>query len=293
LSEITPPQHVAFCFNPAVNGAGALTRDLAAQTEAAGRQVWVGDLPDPSEGPADDFRHHLEQSDLLVCVGGDGTVLHASEHTSATGTPVFGVRMGRLGFLSEVTGDEAPAALARVLEGSGRIERRSTVRAQVNGEEPNYALNDVVIGRASLGRTISVGARIDGVLVAEYRADAVVIATATGSTGYSLSVGGPILPPESDEIILVPVAPHLTRANALVLPPSSEISLQVERAYEAVFTVDGLRERALDSGTIVTVQHGDRHVDFVRLGGPNQFYANIAERLGWLRSDHVLDTPEA
>lgn len=292
MSGLDAPQQVAVCFHPSVSGAGELARELAVQVEAAGRSAWLGALPDPHEGHAADFREHLAQSDLLVCVGGDGTVLHASEHAAATGTPVFGVRMGRLGFLSEVTGEEASSSLTRVLDGAGRLERRSTVRAQVNGEEPNYALNDVVIGRASLGRTISVGARVDGVLLAEYRADAVIVATSTGSTGYSLSVGGPILPPESDEIILIPVAPHLTRANALVLPTTSEISLYVERGYEAIFTVDGLREHALDSGSTVVISHGDRHVDFVRLGEPAQFYANIAERLGWLRSDHVLDKPE-
>ncbi|MDA0352034.1 MAG: NAD(+)/NADH kinase [Chloroflexi bacterium] len=293
MSDVLPPQRVVVCFNPAVNGAGELARALATQTEAAGRAVWLGALPDPHEGDPAEFRGHLSDADLLVCVGGDGTVLHASEHAAATGTPVFGVRMGRLGFLSEVTGGEASLALDRVLAGAGRFERRSTVRAQVNGEAPSFALNDIVIGRASLGRTISVGARVDGVLLAEYRADAVIVATATGSTGYALSVSGPILPPESLEMILVPVAPHLTRSNALVLPPSSEISLYVERGYEAVFTVDGLRERPLDSGTTVVIGHGERHVDFVRLGEPAQFYANIAERLGWLRSDHVLDAPDA
>ncbi len=293
MSELTPPQRIAVCFNAAVSGAGGLARELSAQIEEAGRTATLGALPDPQAGDAAEFRAHLEEADLLICVGGDGTVLHASEHAAATETPVFGVRMGRLGFLSEVTSDEASSSVARVLEGAGRLERRSTVRAQVNGEAPHYALNDAVIGRASLGRTISVGARVDGVLLAEYRADAVIIATATGSTGYSLSVGGPILPPESEEIILVPVAPHLTSANALVLPTSSEISLYVERGYEAMFTVDGLRERAVDSGSTVTIAHGDRHVDFVRLGGPAQFYANVAERLGWLRSDHVLDTPDA
>jgi len=293
VSGFEAPQHLVVCFNPAVNGAGGLARDLATQIEAAGRSAWLGALPDPHEGHAEEFRRHLEEADLLICVGGDGTVLHASEHAAATGTPVFGVRMGRLGFLSEVTGEEASSALVHVLEGSGRFERHATVRAQVNGEDPSYALNDVVIGRASLGRTISVGARVDGVLLAEYRADAVIVATATGSTGYALSVNGPILPPESNEMILVSVAPHLTRSNALVLPTSSEISLYVERGYEAVFTVDGLRERALDSGSTVVISHGDRHVDFVRLGGPAQFYANIAERLGWLRSDHVLDASES
>lgn len=293
MSEVTPPQQIAVCFNPAVNGAGGLARTLSQQVEAAGRGAWLAPLPAPQGDDPTEFRNHLEGSDLLVCVGGDGTVLHASEHAAITGTPVFGVRMGRLGFLSEVTGEEAPSSLALVLEGAGRLERRSTVRAQINGEEPTHALNDFVIGRASLGRTISVGARVDGVLLAEYRADAVIIATATGSTGYSLSVGGPILPPESEEIILIPVAPHLTRANALVLPATSEISLYVERGYEAVFAVDGLRERALDSGSTVSITNGARHADFLRLGGPAQFYSNLAERLGWLRSDHALGKPEA
>jgi len=293
VSDPIAPQRVAVCFNPAVNGAGALAHELSTLAESVGRTAWLGTLPDPAEPLADDFRERLDESDLLVCVGGDGTVLHASEHAAVTGTMVFGVRMGRLGFLSEVTGAEAVPALERVLGGAGRVERRHTVRAQVNGQDADYALNDVVIGRAGLGRTISVGARVDGVLLAEYRADAIIVATATGSTGYSLSVGGPILPPSSEEMILVPVAPHLTSANALVLPPTSEIRLYVERGFEAVYTVDGLRERKIDSGSTMTITHGERHVDFVRLGNPSQFYSNIAERLGWLRSDHVLDMPEA
>ena len=293
MSALAPPQRLVVCFNPAVNGAGQLARDLMKQCEQADREAWLEPLPDPAEGSAEAFRARVAEADLLVCVGGDGTVLHASEHAGAVGTPVFGVRMGRLGFLSEVTGAEAAASLATVLEGAGRIERRSTASAQVNGEAPSFALNDVVIGRATLGRTISVGARIDGVLLAEYRADAVVIATATGSTGYALSVGGPILHPTSQEMILVPVAPHLTRSNALVLPRTTELSLYVERGYEAAITIDGLRERSLTSGSTVVIGHGERWVDFVRLGGPNQFYANLAERLGWLRLDHVLEHPEA
>ena len=292
MTELAPPQRIALCFNPIVQGADALAHTLAHQARDAGREAWLAPLPDPIEGDTDGFGDHVAASDLLVCVGGDGTVLHASEHAAPGGTPVFGVRMGRLGFLSEVTGEEATEGFAAVLDGHGRIERRSTVQARVNDDPIAYALNDVVIGRSTLGRTVSVGARVDGVLVAEYRADAVVLATATGSTGYSLSVGGPILHPTSAELILVPVAPHLTRSNALVLPPTSEVHLYVERGYEAVITVDGLHERPLDSGSTVVVSHADRVVDFVRLGPPSQFYSNLADRLGWLRADHVLDQSE-
>ena len=292
MTELAPPQRIALCFNPIVQGADALAHTLAHQARDAGREAWLAPLPDPIEGDTDGFGDHVAASDLLVCVGGDGTVLHASEHAAPGGTPVFGVRMGRLGFLSEVTGEEATEGFAAVLDGHGRIERRSTVQARVNDDPIAYALNDVVIGRSTLGRTVSVGARVDGVLIAEYRADAVVLATATGSTGYSLSVGGPILHPTSAELILVPVAPHLTRSNSLILPPTSEVHLYVERGHEAAITVDGLHERPLDSGSTVVVSHADRVVDFIRLGPPSQFYSNLADRLGWLRADHVLDQSE-
>jgi NAD+ kinase len=124
------------------------------------------------------------------------------------------------------------------------------------------------------------------VLVAEYRGDAVIVATATGSTGYALSAGGPILHPTSSELVLVPVAPHLTRANALVLPVGVRIRLYVARGESAMLTVDGRHERPVETGALVEVSRSTRTVRFVRLGGENQFYANLAQRLGWLRLDH-------
>ena len=233
-------------------------------------------------------------SDLLVCVGGDGTVLHASEVAARSGTPIFGVRIGRLGFLCEVTEGEAAEAIERVLRGEARSERRTMVQAHFEDTEadepgPVHALNDVVIGRRGLGRTISVGARVDGVLIAEYRADAVIVATATGSTGYALSVGGPILHPSSDNVVLIPVAPHLSRSNALVLPGDANLQLEVARGFEAYMTVDGQLERPVPAGTVVHVSRSPRTVEFLRLGDESQFYANLARRLGWLRLDHVLD----
>jgi NAD+ kinase len=286
------PDEVAICYHPAVSGAQELADALGRLAAAAGRHSWVDTLPEPDDDETP-FLSRLPDADLLICVGGDGTVLHAAEFAAAVNVPIFGVRMGRLGFLTEVSSEGAAVGLDTVLKGHAQVEARHTVQAQIDGGEPVYALNDVVIGRATLGRTISVTARIDGVLLAEYRADAVLIATATGSTGYSLSVGGPILPPTSDDLILVPVAPHLTRANALVLRPDAALRLTVERGYEAVVTVDGFHERRIGSGAVVEVGRSDRAVRFVRLGGQNQFYANIAERLQWLRLDHVLEDPEA
>ena len=168
----------------------------------------------------------------------------------SSATPVYGVRMGRLGFLAESTEPEAEAGLAAILDGGGRIEERVMLRATVEGVgdvPPFDALNDVVIGGEHLGRTVSVGLRVDGVLLAEYRADAVIAATATGSTGYALAVGGPILHPTSDDVIVTPVAPHLSYTNALVLPGSADIELVVARGVRALMIVDGAHEQPIES----------------------------------------------
>ncbi len=295
MTTFHPPAEIAICYHGGIANAGALARRLGEQVEAAGAAARVRVMPDPLD-PVEcaEFGAWLGKPGLVVCVGGDGTVLHASEFAAIAGTPIFGVRMGRLGFLTETIEAEAADALAIVLRGEARLERHAMVQASVGGGEPVHALNDIVIGRAVIGRTISVAARMDGVLLAEYRADALIVATATGSTGYALSVGGPILPPTSPEIIVVPVAPHLTQANPLVLPADVSLRLFVERGYDAVVTPDGLHQQQVDSGTVIEVKHSDRYVDFVRLGGPEQFYANVARRLGWLRADHALDgLPEA
>ena len=278
---------IGISYHPSLTGAKTLAERLAGRAREQGVEVWLSALS--SDAASDELIAQTPSSDLLVCVGGDGTVLHASAVASATGVPVFGVRMGRLGFLCEVTEDEAEPALDRVLAGEARVEQRSMVQAQLNSVEPAHALNDVVIGRRGMGRTVSVGARIDGVLVAEYRADAVIVATATGSTGYALSVGGPIVHPTSDEVVVVPVAPHLSRANALVLPGDARIELEVARGFEAYMTVDGQLEQPVPDGAVVRVSRSPRSADFLRLGDEEQFYSHLARRLGWLRLDHVLD----
>ena len=280
---------IGFCYHPDVAGAHALASRLARVAESRA-ETWLAELP--RHGDGGEVASRLPGSDVLACVGGDGTVLQAARIASVTDTPVFGVRMGRLGFLAEAIEDEAEPALVRILEGEGRIETRMMLQAHVDDAEPVHALNDVVIGHHQLGRTVSVGLRVDGVLLAEYRADAVIAATATGSTGYALAVGGPILHPSSDDLIVTAVAPHLSYANALVLPPGASLVLEVERGYQAVLMADGRAAGEVSSGTLVTVSRSPLTARFLRLGGEEQFYANLARRLGWLRIDAVLKNDE-
>ena len=282
-------KRVGCVYHPSVAGAEAVARSLVAIVERHGIEHWIAELPRDSANAADArLREAVAASDLLICVGGDGTVLHASGVAAPAGVPVFGVRMGRLGFLAEATEGEAPAGLETILTGGGRVERRMMLQAQIGDDEPLHALNEVLIGGEHLGRTVSVGLRVDGVLLAEYRADAVIAATATGSTGYALAVGGPILPPTSQDLIVTPVAPHLSYTNALVLPGDARVEFEVARGIRSLMIVDGSQERAMSSGEVVRIGRSPLTASFYRLGGAQQFYANLAKRLGWLRIDHAL-----
>ena len=156
----------------------------------------------------------------------------------------------------------------------------------------HHALNDIVVGRASIGRPVYVETVVDGVRLAIHRCDAVIAATATGSTAYSLSAGGPILHPESRELLLTPVAPHLGSARPVVLPPNATIDLRVTADKEAVISVDGQIDRALASGDSVSVCRSAHVARFVRFSPPQDYYAVLAEKLNWLRVLQASDNPE-
>ena len=236
-------------------------------------------------------RQHLPDTDLLLCIGGDGTVLRAARASVLHDTLLLGVNLGRLGFLTELDAPTALERLPEILGGAGQIEERAMLHAQVgaaaeeNSETAarHHALNDVVIGRVTLGRTVQVAVRVDGSLLAEYRADGVIVATATGSTAYSLSAGGPILPPESSDILLTPLAPHLASKNSVVLPPAAVVDVQLASGQQATFSIDGERDLDLAPGETVQVALGPYRARFLRLGSRAEFYERLARRLNWLR----------
>lgn len=232
-------------------------------------------------------------TDLLVCLGGDGTMLHAARSVVPHGVPVLGVNMGRLGFLAEVRPSQALERLTDVLEGRCRIEERTMLQAQVPSWGLTFhALNDVVVGRANVARPVYIDVSVDGMRLAVHRCDAIIVASATGSTAYSLSAGGPILHPESRDIILTPVAPHMAAARPMVFPPDTVIDLLVSADKDTIVSVDGQVDRPLENGATVTVCRSPHLARFVRFRSSQEYWATLAERLDWLRVLRASDHPE-
>lgn len=226
----------------------------------------------------------VEGTDLLLCLGGDGTMLRAARTVVPHEIPLLGVNMGRLGFLAEVRPADLLERLPDVIAGRYRVERRAMLQAQVPAWGATFhALNDIVVGRTSVGRPVYVDVSIDGSRLAIHRCDAMIVSSATGSTAYSLSAGGPILHPESKDLILNAVAPHLTGARPLVLPPWTVIDLMVTADKEAVVSIDGQIDREMNSGDRVSVCRSPHEARFVRFSRPQEYYEHLAERLDWLR----------
>jgi NAD+ kinase len=253
--------------------------------------VWIASAWDEER-----TRARMPGTDLLICVGGDGTVLRAARAVVPHDTVILGVNMGRLGFLTELDTASAKERLPEIIAGAGRVEERAMLHAlivapgQADGDTParHDALNDIVVGRVTLGRTLQISVRVDGVPMADFRSDGVIVATATGSTAYSLSVGGPVLPPESTEILLTPLAPHLAPANPVVLPPATEIDIQLPAGQQATFSVDGERDLDLAPGEALRITLSPHRARFLRLGPPAEFYERLARQLNWLRRREML-----
>jgi NAD+ kinase len=223
---------------------------------------------------------------LIITVGGDGTILWATQLAAPREIPLLGVNLGRVGFMTELKADEAVSRVGEYLDGRVWVEERSMLQARVVSEgakdmekNPLQALNDVVVGRSAISRLVHLEVRIDGSLLTTYRADAVIVATATGSTGYSISAGGPILHPQSRDILLNPVATHLGLSSALVLPPDSVVEVALRSDYKAVLSVDGRVDMDLAPGETVEVSRSPYIARFLRAHPPNHFYSVLTERL--------------
>jgi NAD+ kinase len=275
-STPSPPQRIAITYNPRLEGAHDLAIKLRAIIQERGREAWI---TDDSDAPSD-----FDGAGLAICLGGDGTVLRCARLVMGSGVVILGINFGRLGFLTELEANQAFDRLDDILAGAGRIEERTMLRVQVEQTgEIFHGLNEVVIGRATISRAIQLAVDVDSIRIADYRCDGVIVASATGSTAYALSVGGPILHPESRDLVVVPVAPHLAARHAVVLPANESVRVTLEQRQQAVLSVDGVSDVQLDEGDSVVIGCSDYRARFLRFSSSTDFYIRMAAQLGWHR----------
>jgi len=226
-------------------------------------------------------------SDLLVVLGGDGSLLRAASFSSKCDVPIFGINLGRVGFLSEAQPDDWPEKLGRVLSGEFWTENRLMLSARIrrNGRilHTFSVLNDVVVGRGRQARVVRFQLHVDGDHVTNYTADALIVATPTGSTAYSMAAGGPLLPPQLPNFVVVPVAPHLTFDRAIIFHEQAEIAITVHMDHQAYLTPDGTDGILLEDEDVVLVTKAKDSCKFARVESSGYFYRRLMGRLGYSR----------
>jgi NAD+ kinase len=270
---------IGFLYRPGGDAARALAEDIARSSAADGLATWIAS---PLDGAA--IAHDLPATDLLICVGGDGTVLSAARSVAPKPVPILGVNMGRLGFLCELGPAEAIERLPEILLGRYRVEKLSMLRTDLPASQAApalelHALNDVLVGRGAVARPLNLTLQVDGTPVYSVRADGMIVSTATGSTGYNLSAGGPVLPPASRDLVVTVVAPHLSRVRPLVLPEGSILTITVDSDHEAILSVDGQINRPIANEDAIQVRRSPHVARLIRLGSAEHFYSRLSHYL--------------
>jgi NAD+ kinase len=224
-----------------------------------------------------------ETNDFIFSVGGDGTFLHSVLNIRNFHIPVVGVNSGRLGFLADISAEQISDALTDIFKNNFSIIERSMLQVEFEGRKNidfNYALNEMTVLKTDTSSMINVSAFLNGELLNNYWADGLIIATPTGSTAYSLSVGGPILTPDSENFVITPLAPHNLTIRPIVVPDSSEITLKVEGRGTHFLTSLDFRSEAVELATIIKIKKADFKLKTLQL--PDQpFFNTLRNKLMW------------
>ncbi|MGC9357670.1 MAG: NAD(+)/NADH kinase [Anaerolineae bacterium] len=271
-------EYVGLFYNPRVPESLPLAREIITWLAERSVETW---LCSTHEQPSEQVC--LPETELIITLGGDGTILRSMPLVAPLGIPVLGLNLGRVGFLTECVPENWPNVVRRILAGEGEIEERLMLQAtHLRGEEivsQDFALNDVVLSRGGSARTVHLEAHIDGAPLTTYVADGLILATATGSTAYSYAVGGPILPPWIHNFLLVPVAAHLSLERPLVLNADAKVEVIARTRYPGILTVDGRMENRLCDGDRVRVHRCPLQARFLRLRSRGDFYRTLVKRL--------------
>jgi NAD+ kinase len=229
------------------------------------------------------------QTDLLVVLGGDGTILRVVEQLTDAIKPIFGINVGSLGFLTCANSSTSSEAVECIADGKMVFSDRTLleVTVRVGGKDPvtMTGLNDVVLSRGEVSRLIRLKTRVNGEALTEFNADGLIVATPTGSTAYSLSAGGPILAPESGAFVITPICPHVLTNRSIIVGESATIEMEVsEREYPVFLTVDGREPLHIEAGAIVEIKKSQRVLPLASLPGVS-FFGVVRQKLKWSGSN--------
>ena len=280
-------QHIGILHHPKKPESYQLAEQIGAYLRALGvPEIWHASAWEQETAMA-----HLPNVDLLITLGGDGTLLRAARMGAAHEVPMLGVKMGRLGFLAELQPQDWQMPLARIIAGNYWIEQRLMVRVHVERTDPQTgvagaicaydALNDVVLSRGNLARVVRISAELNDGYLTTYTCDGLIVSTATGSTGYALAVGGPIMPPDLRNILVIPIAPHLSMDRAVILSEGATIRLRAFSDYPPMLTVDGQVVVEVLEGDEVVVVGSPHLARFVRGRERSYFYQSLMEKMQW------------
>ena len=224
----------------------------------------------------------INQSDLIIAVGGDGTILRVAHLVADHNIPILGINMGRVGFMSEIEESDAIKALPWYFEGNARIEKRYMLEAisLKTNEVFAISLNDIAVARGNLIRVAEIATYIDGVHLSTYRCDGIIVSTATGSTGYNLALGGPVLDPLSKDFILKPIASHMSQFGGVVLSSSSRIKIEIISDQQINFSSDGFIDKQLKKSDQIEIYQSKKYISFLRKKQSSEFWGDITRKLG-------------
>jgi NAD+ kinase len=272
-------EHIVIAAHPQIPEALGMAAKIASFFQERGVSAYYGLLYE-SRILA---RLQNQATDLFIALGGDGTMLRAGHLCAPNNVPILGINLGKFGFLTEIKHDQWEETMPHLFAKDFWLERRMMLRAEHWRENEKLGawlvLNEVVISRGQTVRPVKLEAVVDNRYLTTYVADGLIAATPTGSTAYALAVGGPILPPELRNILLVPVAPHLSIDRALVLAEGSSVKITIFTQHQAVISIDGHTPIDLESGDWVNVKASNYNVQFVRIQDPGYFYRNLTPHM--------------
>ncbi|MGZ9276479.1 MAG: NAD(+)/NADH kinase [Candidatus Limnocylindrales bacterium] len=277
-------ERIGFAYNPTNEAA----LELSARASGWCRVRDIGEWQAQS-GDYDTLMRELPTTDALVVLGGDGTFLRAARAVADVDVPLLGINLGKVGFLSKAEAGELEPVLERIVDGDFTIDERMILEGRIlrggAGEpERHIALNDVVIARGSLARVCRFDVSVDDIHLATFIADGLVVASPTGSTGYSFSAGGPIVDPVSRNLVVTPIAAYLSAFRSVVVGPDQVVRCRVVDAHEALVSIDGREDLRIAVGDLVEVRAIERPIRLIAPRGSLSFWDLLRHKVELLPS---------